>query len=211
MSQTNVAILIFDDVEVLDFAGPFEVFSRTRLEPGVDSRRTDKSAPFHVFTVARTTETIRATGKLQVIPEHSFDEAPQIDLLVVPGGFGTRALLEDRPTLTWIQSVAASAQQVTSVCTGSLLLAAIGLLKNRHATTHHAALDLLSGLDPSITVERDRRVVMDGIITSAGVSSGIDMAFDVVEMLHGKKVADETAAYIEYPRSGSVLRLGKPE
>jgi transcriptional regulator GlxA family with amidase domain len=202
MDTWNVGILIFDGVEVLDFAGPYEVFSRTRLTPGAESRRTDESAPFHVFTVARTGDEISATGGLRVRPQHGFADAPRIDLLVVPGGFGTRALMEDRETLEWIRQTAATARQVTSVCTGSLLYAKAGMLRGRRATTHWGALDLLETLDAGVKVERALRVVDDDIITSAGVASGIDMAFYVVERLHGKAVADETAHYIEYRREG---------
>ena len=200
MEQRNVGILIFDNVEVLDFAGPFEVFSRTRLVPGPESRRSDDSAPFHVFTVARTTDPVTATGGLVVVPQHGFADAPRIDLLVVPGGFGTRPLLEDEETLDWIRRTAATAQQVTSVCTGSLLLGKAGLLEGVRATTHWAALDLLESLGTGAAVQRDLRVVDDGIITSAGVASGIDMSFYVVERLCGRDVADETARYIEYRR-----------
>lgn len=205
MTQTglNVGILIFPDVEVLDFAGPYEVFSRTRLTPGVESRRNDDSAPFHVFTVAKTASLLKAVGGLQVTPDYDFNTAPKIDLLVVPGGFGTRPLLQDETTLNWIQSVSDGAKQVTSVCTGALVLAKLGMLSGRRATTHWGAYDFLAGLDESITVERDRRVVHDGIFTSAGVAAGIDMAFSVVEFLFGKAVADETAHYIEFPRSAS--------
>lgn len=199
MDQWNTAVLIFDNVEVLDFAGPFEVFSRTRLTPGVQARRTEDSAPFNVFTVARTRDPITATGGLVVTPAYGFADAPPIDLLVVPGGFGTRALLDDAPTLDWIRLTAAAARKTTSVCTGALLLARSGLLRNRRATTHWASLDLLATLEVG-AVERERRVVDDGIISSAGVASGMDMAFYVVEQLHGKAVADETAHYIEYRR-----------
>jgi transcriptional regulator GlxA family with amidase domain len=197
-ARQTVGILIFDDVEVLDFAGPFEVFSRTRLVPGADSRRSDDSAPFDTFTVARGPEAITAIGGLKVIPHYSWADAPPIAILVVPGGFGTRALLTDEATLSWIRMTAARSSQVTSVCTGALLLAKIGLLKGRRATTHWAGLDLLASLDPTIQVQRDARVVSDGIVTSAGVSAGIDMAFSVVERLCGRAVADETAHYIEY-------------
>lgn len=206
MDVWNVGILIFDDVEVLDFAGPFEVFSRTRLEPGSASRRGEESAPFRVFTVAKTASPVRATGGLTVVPAHGFGSAPVIDLLVVPGGFGSRAMLDDAETLTWIRDAAASARQVTSVCTGSLALAKAGLLRGRRATTHRSALDLLAGLDASLEVVRDARWVTNGdggVITSAGVAAGIDMAFFVVEQLHGRAVADETAAYIEYQRDRS--------
>ena len=200
MNRITAGILIFDGIEVLDFAGPFEVLSRTRLMPGVESRRSEESAPFRVFTVARTREPITATGGLVVVPAHDFADAPRIDLLVVPGGFGTRPLLQDEETLDWIRQTAAAARQVTSVCTGALLLAKAGLLEGRRATTHWASLDLLNSLGAGVTVERSSRVVDDGVITSGGVASGIDMAFYLVESLFGRAVADETASYIEYRR-----------
>src|SRR5437899_4970426 len=192
MDKLSVGILIFDDVEVLDFAGPFEVFSRTRTVAGADSRRTDDRAPFEVFTVGRSHDPITAIGGLTVTPRYSWASAPAIDILVVPGGFGTRALLNDEATLAWIRETAARSSQVTSVCTGALLLAKVGLLRGRRATTHWAGLDLLASLDPTIQVQREMRVVSDGVVTSAGVSAGIDMAFTVVERLCGRAVADET-------------------
>jgi transcriptional regulator GlxA family with amidase domain len=201
MDKWTVGILIFDEVEVLDFAGPFEVFSRTRLSGGTEARRSEESAPFEVFTVARRLDPVRATGGLLVTPAHSFDSVPRLDLVVVPGGFGTRALLEDAATLDWIRSAAAGARKVTSVCTGSLLLAKAGLLQGRRATTHWGALDLLESLKAGVLVDRTSRVVDDVVVTSAGVASGMDMAFHVVEQLHGKDVADETARYIEYRRA----------
>ena len=200
MSKVRVGILLFNEVEVLDFAGPYEVFSRTRLVPGVESRRSNDSAPFEVFTVAATAAPISATGGLRVVPDFAFHAAPPIDLLVVPGGFGTRALLHDEATLAWIRDTAAAAQRVTSVCTGALLLARTGLLAGRRATTHRGALDLLAKVDATIRVEPEARVVEDGVITSAGVSAGIDMALAVVETLCGRAVADETAHYMDYPR-----------
>jgi len=201
VEKWNVGILIFDEVEVLDFAGPYEVFSRTRLVPGVDSRRSEESAPFRVFTVAKSREPVAAIGGLRVLPDFAFADAPKIDLLVVPGGFGTRPLLRDADTLDWIRRVAADARKVTSVCTGSLLLTKAGMLKGRRATTHWGALDLVESLDPAMKVERDLRIVDDGIISSAGVASGIDMSLYVVESLFGREVADETAHFMEYRRS----------
>jgi transcriptional regulator GlxA family with amidase domain len=200
VEKINVGIFIFDGVEVLDFAGPFEVFSRTRLQPGTASRRSDDTAPFEVFTIGATREVVGATGGLSILPQHDFASAPRVDLLVIPGGFGTRPLLEDTGALDWIRRTAATARTVTSVCTGSLLLARAGLLAGRRATTHWGAYDLLAGLDPTVTVDREARVVTDGIVSSAGVAAGIDMAFGVVETICGRAVADETAKYIEYPR-----------
>lgn len=196
----TVGIFIFDDVEVLDFAGPFEVFSRTRLTPGLESRRSDDTAPFSVFTLAESTAPIRATGGLLVIPAHDFASAPPIDILLIPGGWGTRPLLEHTVCIDWIRTAAASAKLVTSVCSGALLLARAGLLRRRRATTHWGALDALASLDSTIDVRRSERVVHDGVMTSAGISAGIDMALAVVELLHGRHVADDTAFYMEYPR-----------
>jgi transcriptional regulator GlxA family with amidase domain len=154
-----------------------------------------------VFTVAKQPGTVLATGGLKVVPDFDFATAARIDLLMVPGGFGTRRLLDDAATIAWIQDAAAKARWITSVCTGALLLARAGLLAGRRATTHWASLDLLGSLDNTITVERAARYVNDGVITSAGVAAGMDMAFAVVELLHGKAVADETARYIEFQRS----------
>ena len=197
--KLQVGILVFDDVEVLDFAGPFEVFSRTRTTPGVESRRSEESAPFNVFTVAPRPDPIVATGGLKFVPHFDFATSPPIDVLVVPGGFGTRPLLEDAEVLNWLRRTAAGAQRVTSVCTGALLLAQAGLLAGRRATTHWSSLDRLASLDATITVDGSQRVVDDVVITSAGVSAGIDMAFAVVAAYCGREVAIETARYIEYP------------
>src|SRR5262245_13320397 len=123
MEKLNTAILIFDEVEVLDFAGPYEVFSRTRLEPGVIARRSEETAPFKVFTIAQSATPIKATGGLRIIPDSGFASATRIDLLIIPGGFGTRRLLENTAVLDWIKAVASQAKKVASVCTGSLLLA----------------------------------------------------------------------------------------
>lgn len=201
MTKINVGILVFDDVEVLDFCGPFEVFSRTRTVPGLEARRSDEAAPFHVFTVAKTRAPVTAVGGLTVVPQHGFADAPRVDLLLVPGGIGARALLDDEETLDWIREIAGTARLTTSVCTGALLLARAGLLAGRRATTHWGALDLLESLDSGVTVERGVRYVDDGVVTSAGVAAGIDMAFHLVEKLCGKAVADETTHHIEYPRA----------
>jgi transcriptional regulator GlxA family with amidase domain len=143
---------------------------------------------------------LRATGGLQIVPDCDFGDVPAIDILVVPGGFGTRPLLEDAVTLAWIRDTAVTAKLVTSVCTGSLLLARAGLLDGHRATTHWAAIDLLEQVGGGkVTVERGKRWVEDGVVTSAGVAAGIDMAFAVVASICGREVAEETARYIEYP------------
>lgn len=200
MDKTTVAVLIFDNVEVLDFAGPFEVFSRVRTVPGLESRWNEDSAPFHVFTVAKTSAPIKAVGNLQVLPNHSFADAPKIDILVVPGGVGARALLDDVDTINWIKQVDKLSELTISVCTGSLVLAKSGLLSNRNATSHWGALDALAQMDATISVDRDSRFVDDVIMTSAGVSAGIDMSLYIVEQRCGLEIANDTARYIDYPR-----------
>jgi len=200
MEKLNVGILLFDDVEVLDFAGPFEVFSRTRLTPGVASRRDEEAAPFRVFTVAKTGQIIHAIGNLHVKPHYSFSDAPRIDVLVVPGGWGSRQAMQDPEILSWVQRIARSAKYTSSVCTGALVLAQAGLLAGRRATTHWAAYDLLESLHAGVQVVRNARFVKDGIYSSGGVAAGIDMAFALVEDICGREVAEETAHYIEYAR-----------
>jgi transcriptional regulator GlxA family with amidase domain len=200
MDKWNVGVLLFDGVAVLDFAGPFEVLTRARLEPGFESRRSEDDALFDVFTVAKTTEPVTATGGIVVVPRHSFADAPRIDLLLVPGGFGTRPLLQDAETIEWIRQTAAAARRTASVCTGALLLARAGLLDGRRATTHWGAFGLLTSLARDVTVDREARFVDDGVMTSAGVASGMDLALHIVETLFGRAVADETARYLEYRR-----------
>jgi transcriptional regulator GlxA family with amidase domain len=200
LERWNVGVLLFEGVAVLDLAGPFEVLTRARLEPGAESRRFEDDALFDVFTVAKTAEAVTATGGLVIVPRHSFADAPRIDLLLVPGGFGTRPLLQDAETIDWIRRTAASARRTASVCTGALLLARAGLLDRRRAPTHRGAFGLLTSLARDVTVDREARFVDDGVMTSAGLASGMDLALHIVETLFGRTVADETARYIEYRR-----------
>ena len=201
MKKINVGIFIFDEVEVLDFAGPFEVFSRTRLLKGAESRRSNDSAPFNPFTVSIDKKSLTATGGLKIIADYTFNNFPKIDILIVPGGYGTRTLLNNEILLKWIKAVSDKANITASVCTGSLLLAKAGLLEGKRATTHWGAIEALKSISKDIQVITERRVVNDEIITSAGVSSGIDMAFMIVETLYGEEVSSDTAKYIEFHRS----------
>jgi transcriptional regulator GlxA family with amidase domain len=192
-SQTmrNVAILIFDEVEVLDFCGPFEVFSVTG--------RRDNTNPFEVYTVAEKDAPVLARNQLSVNPRYTIDNCPKPDILLVPGGFGTRREMNNQTLIDWIKKTATNCELVLSVCTGSLLLAKAGLLEGLSATTHFGAIDLLHEIAPNTTVQPDKRFIDNGrIIVSAGVSAGIDMSFYVVGKLLGKDVARETAYYIEY-------------
>ena len=201
MTDTRtVAVFIFDQVEVLDFAGPFEVFSRTRLTPGLDSRKTDETLPFDVFTIAERRAPVITIGGMEIMPKFDFESAPPINVLVIPGGWGTRALLDQPGVIRWIKRTASTATVTCSVCTGALLLAQAGLLRNRRATTHWGAYDALDDIDPTIDIKRGARLVHDTIITSAGISAGLDMSLSVVDILHGIHVAEDTAKYMEYRR-----------
>jgi transcriptional regulator GlxA family with amidase domain len=179
----NVAILIFDDIEVLDFAGPFEVFSVAgSLLPQTPYQ------PFFTYTLGLTGETINARGGLRVNPTYSLDNTPQPDVLIVPGGYGSRRLLKNDRLLAWLREVAPKCEIVASVCTGALVLAAAGLLMKQTVTTHHGAFDRLPELEPSCKVARDQRFTISDdkrVWTSGGISAGIDMSLAIVTHLLG--------------------------
>lgn len=197
MKRTAVAILVFPDVEVLDFAGPLEVFSVTRLNE--ETRYSDIS-PFDAFLVAETEEPLVTTGGLRVIPRYGFETCPPHQILVVPGGLGTRVQVDNARMIQWIRERAPGLQTLTSVCTGSFLLGKAGLLDGLRATTHWRSLDRMADAFPSIRVERGEHVVEEGrILTSAGISAGIDMALKVVARWYGEGVARATARHMEYP------------
>jgi len=197
MKQKRVGIVIFDEVEVLDFCGPFEVFSAVRLD---EDKRREEPSPFEVLLVAEKRGTVSASGGMKVIPDHAFHTCPKLDVLVVPGGWGTRRELKNPVMLDWLRKRAAEVETLTSVCTGSMLLGFAGLLDGRHATTHWKALDWMRDSFPSVTVEYDQHVVEDGrVLTSAGISAGIDMALKAVARYCGETVARATAKHMEYP------------
>ncbi len=194
-NQLTVGILIFTEVEVLDFCGPFEVFSTARHLDKSD----DDTQVFDVLTIAKQRGTIRCSGGLLVQPHHAFDDHPPLDMLIVPGGRGTRALTDHRATLDWITAQAASVSLLTSVCTGAGLLGAAGLLDGKRATTHWGAIDWLKQLAPKTTVLENMRFVDEGaLVTSAGVSAGIDMSLHIVNRLCGPEIARYTARDMEY-------------
>jgi transcriptional regulator GlxA family with amidase domain len=198
--QYKVAVFIFNEVEVLDFAGPFEVFSVAGL-------RTLPEAPFDVFTVAQF-ETIEVRNNLTVKPTYTFANAPNADIILIPGGggrhadgtpFGSRREMNNPIVLNWVKQQAVQAKLVLSVCTGSLILGKAGLLDGLEATTHFKAIDGLREISDRIHVKENVRFVDNGsVITSAGISAGIDMSLYTVGKLFGKEVADETAAYMQY-------------
>lgn len=194
-SRTTVGILIFEDVEVLDFCGPFEALSvATRL-----GEHDDESHLFDVHVIAQTAEVVSCRNGLQVVPDHTIADHPPLDILVIPGGRGTRRERTNPAILDWLAQQSTTASITSSVCTGAFLLAAVGLLNGKSATTHWGSIDWLREHHPEITVRDDLRWVDEGkIVTSAGVSAGIDMALHLVDRLHGRATAEQTARHMEY-------------
>jgi transcriptional regulator GlxA family with amidase domain len=192
----TVGIYLFDDVEVLDFAGPFEVFStasrvKSRLEP-------DAPKPFDVFTMADAMRTVRARGGLMVQPHVDIAHHPPLDVLVIPGGVVT-AELQREAIIGWIARTAAAAAITASVCTGAFLLGRAGLLGGKEATTHWEDIADLRAMFPDIQVRSGTRWVDTGqIATSAGISAGIDMSLYLVARLEGEDLAIRTARQMEF-------------
>lgn len=204
MDRKRVGIVIFPDVEVLDFCGPFEVFSVPRLS---EENRRHTPSPFEVLLVAEHAGPVTTTGGMQVLPHFTFADCPKLDVLVVPGGYGTREELKNPVMLEWLRSRAAEVETLTSVCTGSMLLGFAGLLEGKQATTHWKSLDWMRESFPATRVHFDRHFVIDGrLFTSAGISAGIDMSLKVVEHYLGDALARATARHMEYPYPDSDAR-----
>ncbi|HEX8498439.1 MAG TPA: DJ-1/PfpI family protein [Actinomycetales bacterium] len=187
----HVGILLFTDVEELDAVGPWEVLAWWTLNHPQDG--------WAVTTLSPEGGPVRCAKGLTIAAEHSFATAPALDVLIYPGGAGTRAQVLDQARLAWVREQRAVVPLMTSVCTGSLVYAAAGLLRDRPATTHWSTLDRLAELDPTIELRPDDRFVDDGdVITAAGVSAGIDMALHLVARLAGVERAREVRRGIQY-------------
>jgi transcriptional regulator GlxA family with amidase domain len=200
----NVGIYLFDEIEVLDLGGPFEVFStasrmRVRLNPGA-------AKPFEVFTVADKMRTVRARGGLLVQPGFDITNHPAIDVLIIPGGVVTAELKRDA-IIGWIARTAAKASLTASVCTGAFLLAKAGLLQGHTITTHWEDIADFRSMFPDILVREDTRWVDAGeIVTSAGISAGLDMSLHLVARLESEELAVRTARQMDYDWQRSATR-----
>jgi transcriptional regulator GlxA family with amidase domain len=183
--MVTTGILLFDDVEELDFAGPWEVLTSARKDGDV------------VVTVAEHDRPVRAAKGLRVVPDHTFATCPDLDVLLVPGGQGTRRE-DDDALVAWLAATAARATWVTSVCTGAFLLWKAGVAKGRTVTTHWAFVDTLRSKGDVTVVDDQRFVVDDHLVSAAGVSAGIDMAFWLVGELYGEDHARDVQHFIEY-------------
>ncbi|HSL63855.1 MAG TPA: DJ-1/PfpI family protein [Gaiellaceae bacterium] len=187
----RIGVYLFDGAEELDWAGPWEVLAAWAQQWPDDG--------VEVFTVAREGDPVTCAKGLRVLPDRTWGDIGELDVVVVPGGVGTRREAEDAAVLEWIRRLRAAGTLTTSVCTGSLVLAAAGLLADRPATTWWGALDRLAAADGSIEVRQDDRFVDSGeIVTAAGVSAGIDMALHLVARLHSVERAREVRRYIQY-------------
>ena len=189
--QRQIGILLFDGVEELDAVGPWEVLSTWTQQHPEDG--------WNAFCLSPDGGPVRGAKTLSLGAHHSIEDAPALDVLVHPGGPGTRPMLNDPAHLDWVRELRATVPLMTSVCTGSLVYAAAGLLIGRKATTHWASLNLLSELDPTIIPDVSSRFVDDGdLITSAGVSAGIDMALHLVARFAGTERAGAARREIQY-------------
>jgi len=187
--MTTYGLLVFDEAEELDFAGPWEVFTASSmLRDGGDS----------AVLIAERAGPVRCAKGMRVLPDHTLADHPPLDVLLVPGGMGTRREVHNAAVIDWIRAVSATASWTTSVCTGALLLHEAGPARGRRVATHHGFEDALEARG-DVTVVRDARYVVDGnLVTSQGVSAGIDMALWLVGALHGRDHARAVRRYIQY-------------
>lgn len=190
----TVGIFIFNDVEVLDFTGPFEVFSTSR-----QLRGDRQEFLYNVCLIGSSNIPIITQGGMEVIPQFSIFSHPKLDRLIVPGGHGTRLLMHDSQIIDWLGSFDPKSTHLASVCTGCLLLASAGHLKGKRATTHWSALDMMEETFPEVRVDREHHMIIDEtVFTSAGISAGIDLALQMVRIDYGDDQAQWTARHMEY-------------
>lgn len=193
----TVGILVFDEVEVLDVAGPFEVFSVTRLN---EMNRDFTESPFRILLLSSDTKPIKAIGGLKLQPDYIFENCPPLDLFIVPGGWGTRTEVNHGEFIQKILNLSQKSYITATVCTGSSLLGKTGLLDGQLATTHWRTYDFLSKSAPKAKIEKNVLFTINQkIYTSAGVTSGISLALYLVSHFYGLAVGKATAKFMEFP------------
>lgn len=187
----NVGVFLFDNIELLDFAGPYEVFSVTA--------ELNNYELFKVFTITADGGAIRSVNGLRAIPDYGFGGHPPVDILVIPGGVGTKAEMTKKDVLAWVGETCKMSQVTMSVCSGARILGALGLLDGLESVTHHEVCSHLAEIAPKTIIRRDKRFVDNGkIMTSGGISAGIDLALHIVRKLYGEAIAGKTVRYMEY-------------
>lgn len=190
-TPVSVGILIFPEVDLLDATGPAEVFGS--VAPATTT------AGFRVSLIAQTPASIRTTVGVQLLPDRTVDDVAQLDLLVVPGGNGSRVLVDDARQLQSVRMIVQRTSQVLSVCTGARILAALGLLDGCDVTTHRTALAEIAERAPTAVVHPDHRYTDNGaVLTAGGVTAGMDLALHLVAQRYGRPAAEATAAYLEH-------------
>jgi transcriptional regulator GlxA family with amidase domain len=193
----TVGILIYPDAEVLDFCGPYEVFATTRLD---EEMRRESESPIRQLLVAGSKEIVPASGGLRMLADEDYSSCPPLDMLLVPGGGGIRALMHDSDCLDWLKKMAPRVERLASVGAGSLLLAEAGLLVGKTATTHFHSVDFFRERYPRTSLLPGLPMVVDGnIITASSIRAGMDMALFLVAQTYGPNVAREAARQMEYP------------
>jgi transcriptional regulator GlxA family with amidase domain len=191
----NIGILIFDGAEELDFVGPWEVFTMANEV----SARSGKERPHKIMLVAEKDGAITCAKNMRVLPDVTTANAPRLDVLLIPGGQGTRREVENKPLLDWIAKTAADCEWITSVCTGAMLLTASGPARGKRVTTHWAFVETLRGRNEAAEVLKNIRYVRDGnVVTAAGVSAGIDMALWLIGQIHEPQFARNVQKAMEY-------------
>lgn len=189
--MNNVGIFLFNAIELLDFAGPYEVFSVTA--------ELNNGQLFKVFTVSEDGAAVKSVNGLTIVPDFSFENHPPIDILIIPGGVGTKDGMKQKAVLEWVRKTCESSQITMTVCSGARILGALGILDQLEATTHHEVIEHLKEISPKTHISQDKRFTDNGkIMTSGGISAGIDLSLHIVKKLHGEATMNETIKYMEY-------------
>ncbi|CQR74954.1 Isonitrile hydratase [Sporomusa ovata DSM 2662] len=189
--MNNVGIFLFNDIELLDFAGPYEVFSVTS--------ELNEYQFFKVFTISSDGYEIKSVNGLRVVPDFSFANHPPIDILVIPGGVGTRAEINKREVLDWINKTSKNSQITMSVCSGARILGILGFLDHLESTTHHEVVEHLKEIAPNTIISQGKRFIDNkNIMTAGGISAGIDLSLHIVKKIQGEAIVNKTIRYMEY-------------
>jgi transcriptional regulator GlxA family with amidase domain len=189
--MNNVGIFVFHDIELLDFAGPYEVFSVTS--------ELNNYQLFKVFTIASDSGVVQSVNGLRVVPDFTFNNHPPVDILVVPGGAGTKAEIKKREVLDWVHKTFENSKITMSVCSGARILGSLGLLDHIESITHHEVIAHLKEIAPNTLINPDKRFIDTGrIMTAGGISAGIDLSLHIIRKLHGETTVNKTIRYMEY-------------
>ncbi|TGM87975.1 DJ-1/PfpI family protein [Leptospira bouyouniensis] len=191
MKKINVGILVFNNIELLDFTGPYEVFSVTKDLSG--------NFLFNTFLIGKNNEILKSVNGLKYIPDYTIFDHPNLDILIIPGGIGTKEIMFDLQISNWIEQLFPKLFYIITVCTGVRILSSTKIMDNLEYTTHHDCFDELELISPNAKLNRNTRFTTNGkILTSGGISAGIDLSLHVVERYFGNEIKNKTIEYMEY-------------